>query len=93
MMNWAAHLSAVAFYNGQEQERKAADSAFESLYWKMRALFKRAFYLAFFVNFQGNAVNAVGMLVVALIIVSTGTLDGKPVTEGNSQVPDVVFQS
>lgn len=78
--------SSVAFYNGQEQEHKAADEAFESLYWRMRGLFKRAFYLVFWVYFQGSATTAMSTLVVTLFIVSSGSLDGQPVTAGTSQV-------
>jgi ABC-type uncharacterized transport system fused permease/ATPase subunit len=76
---------AVAFYNGQKQERESSDKAFESLYWRMRALFKRSFFLIFFVYFQGNIGSAFSLLIVALYIVSNGNLDGKPVTEGTSQ--------
>lgn len=78
---WAA----VAFYNGQKQERHSSDMAFESLYWRMRSLFKRSFFLLFFVYFQGNVGPAFSLLIVALFIVSNGNLEGQPVTEGTSQ--------
>lgn len=75
----------VAFYNGQEQEREASQKSFESLYWRMRSLFKRSFYLTWFLYFQVNATTAFGTLIVALLVVTTGSLDGQPVTAGNSQ--------
>jgi hypothetical protein len=51
----------------------------------MRSLFKRTFYLSWFVYFQSSGAGPVGNLVVALLIVATGSLGGMPVTPGNSQ--------
>ena len=79
----------VAFYSGQQQERAAADGVFESLYWKMRTLFKRTFFLSAFVTFQASAVNAFSLLVVTGVIIASGSINGQPVTVANSGVPCV----
>ncbi len=76
----------VAFYNGQAQEKQAAEESFETLYWRMRSLFKRTFFLLLFVNIQGNGASTVSLLVVALTIISSGSLNGQAVTAGNAQV-------
>lgn len=75
----------VAFYNGQAQEKEASETAFSALYWRMRSLFKRSFYMILFGYFQGQCTTVVSLLVVVLFILSTGSLNGQPVTAGTSQ--------
>ena len=78
-------MEAVVLYGGQDAEEKSAVTNFEILYWRMRSLFKRAFYLMFFVVLQANIVNPVSYLVVALTVIRTGTINGQPVTRSSAQ--------
>ena len=78
-------MCAVVLYGGQEAEEKAAASNFEVLYWRLRSLFKRTFYLMFFVVLQGNISSPFSYLIVALMVIRTGTINGKPVTRNGAQ--------
>ena len=76
---------AVVMYNGQAAEQKAAQASFKMLYWRMRSLFKRTFYLMFYVSTQSNVVNALSYAVVALDIIKSGTINGAVVTPSSTQ--------
>ena len=78
-------MCAVVLYDGQEAEQAAANSNFEALYWRLRSLFKRTFYVAFFVALQGNIMQSVAYLITALTIIRTGSINGEPVTRNSAQ--------
>ena len=72
-------------YDGQQVEGKSADASFKVLYWRMRLLFKRSFYLTFFVTAQNLVGATLGYFIVVLDVIRTGTVNGRVVTPANVQ--------
>ena len=72
-------------YDGQQVERKSADASFKVLYRRMRLLFKRSFYLTFFVTAQNLVGATLGYFIVVLDVIRTGTVNGRVVTPANVQ--------
>lgn len=66
----------MVLYNGQLAEEKALDSYFELLYWRLRRLFKVTAFVLFFKQVMANLTTPFSYLVVALVIIRGGNLDG-----------------
>ncbi len=66
----------MVLYDGQAAEHAACDTHFTTLYWRMRRYFRTSAQALLFSQLQSNLVQPFACLIVGIVIIRTGSLDG-----------------